>query len=165
MAKLHVLSNGIILELISPFKKICLLNFCRFIDRRKFFHNENFPDYSTSMLAQVWLKPLRPNHFLRCFGSNTRFLSAGFLVPDFLHLSAGLLSGTPRHTCWQVSLMISRLLTSKGMCQSFRPYVFITSYHCYDSIASPCVCVWKTDSPTEQPALLQLWKWRQQVRH
>ena len=44
---IHVLSKGIILELILAFKNIGLINFCGFIDPRKIFKQEKFPDYGT----------------------------------------------------------------------------------------------------------------------
>ena len=45
LAELHVLSKGIILELILSFKNICLINVRGFIDPRKFLNSEKFPDY------------------------------------------------------------------------------------------------------------------------
>ena len=42
--ELQVLSNGIILKLISSLKNR-LINFCGFIHPRKFFNDENFPGY------------------------------------------------------------------------------------------------------------------------
>ena len=40
LAELHVLSKGVIIELISSFKNIRLLNFCGFIDSQKIFNSE-----------------------------------------------------------------------------------------------------------------------------
>ena len=48
MTELQVLSNCIILKLISSFKKFVLKFFRGFIHPRNFFNNENFPDYGTS---------------------------------------------------------------------------------------------------------------------
>ena len=47
LAELHVLSNGIVVELISSFKNTRLQNRRGFIDPQNFFSNENFPGYGT----------------------------------------------------------------------------------------------------------------------
>ena len=44
-AELHMLSNSIILKLLSSFKNR-LINFGGFIDSQIFFYNEKFPDYN-----------------------------------------------------------------------------------------------------------------------
>ena len=48
---LQVLIKGVFLELILSFENICLINFHGFIDPRKFFNNEKYPDYGMCFIV------------------------------------------------------------------------------------------------------------------
>ena len=54
-AELHVLSKGIIIQLILSFEKYSLINFRGFIDPQKFFETwKKFPDYGNVKFVVYW---------------------------------------------------------------------------------------------------------------
>ena len=53
LAEVHALKKGTTFELNSSFKNTRLINFHGFIDQRKFYNNEKFPDYGICSTGAV----------------------------------------------------------------------------------------------------------------